>query len=153
MLYDQAQLVSSYVDAYQVTGEEFFADIARRTCDYVLRDLTSPAGGFYSAEDADSEGVEGKFYVWTLAEIENILGEKSEAFCPKKISGEDENNEDLTERTRKRGRQPKTINSVYKDNHPLEVDDSDKEETLLYTKYFLLLLIFFIFHIVFKARN
>ncbi len=81
MLYDQAQLVSSYVDAYQVTGEEFFADIARRTCDYVLRDLTSPDGGFYSAEDADSEGVEGKFYVWTHTEIKNILGEKAEAFC------------------------------------------------------------------------
>ena len=81
MLYDQAQLVSSYVDAYQVTGEEFYADIARRTCDYVLRDLTSPDGGFYSAEDADSEGVEGKFYVWTRTEIENILGEKAEVFC------------------------------------------------------------------------
>ncbi len=81
MLYDQAQLVSSYVDAYQVTGDRFFTDIARRTCDYVLRDLTSPAGGFYSAEDADSEGVEGKFYVWTRTEIENSLGEKAEAFC------------------------------------------------------------------------
>ena len=81
MLYDQAQLVSSYVDAYQVTGEPFYADIARRTCDYVLRDLTSPAGGFYSAEDADSEGVEGKFYVWTRAEIETVLREKADAFC------------------------------------------------------------------------
>ena len=81
MLYDQAQLVSSYVDAYQVTGFPFFADIARRTCDYVLRDLTSPAGGFYSAEDADSEGVEGKFYVWTRAEIETLLGDRAAAFC------------------------------------------------------------------------
>ena len=81
MLYDQAQLVSSYVDACQVTGDEFFADIARRTCDYVLRDLTSLSGGFYSAEDADSEGVEGKFYVWNRAEIEGILGENSAAFC------------------------------------------------------------------------
>jgi uncharacterized protein YyaL (SSP411 family) len=69
MLYDQAQLVSSYCDAFQITGDPFFADIARRTCQYVLRDLTAPDGGFYAAEDADSEGVEGKFYVWSKAEI------------------------------------------------------------------------------------
>jgi uncharacterized protein YyaL (SSP411 family) len=78
MLYDQAQLVSSYIDAYQITRDPFFADIARRTCDYVLRDMTSPDGGFYSAEDADSEGVEGRFYVWTRAEVEQIAGED---FC------------------------------------------------------------------------
>ncbi len=71
MLYDQAQLVSSYVDAYQITHDAFYADIARRTCDYVLRDMTDPEGGFYSAEDADSEGVEGKFYVWQKSEIAN----------------------------------------------------------------------------------
>ena len=83
MLYDQAQLVSSYIDAYQITRDPFYADIARRTCDYVLRDMTSPEGGFYSAEDADSEGVEGKFYVWTRDEIEAIIGdkEKAEIFC------------------------------------------------------------------------
>jgi uncharacterized protein len=83
MLYDQAQLVSSYIDAYQITHDPFYAEIARRTCDYVLRDMTSPEGGFYSAEDADSEGVEGKFYVWTRDEIEKIIGdkEKAEAFC------------------------------------------------------------------------
>jgi hypothetical protein len=83
MLYDQAQLVSSYVDAYQITREPFYADIAKRTCDYVLRDMTSPEGGFYSAEDADSEGVEGKFYVWTREEIDKIIGDsgKSDVFC------------------------------------------------------------------------
>ena len=81
MLYDQAQLVSSYIDAYQITHDPFYADIARRTCDYVLRDLTSPEGGFYSAEDADSEGVEGRFYVWTRDEIEKALGNRAEAFC------------------------------------------------------------------------
>jgi len=78
MLYDQAQLVSSYIDAYQLTHDEFFSDIARRTCDYVLRDMTSPDGGFYSAEDADSEGVEGKFYVWTQPEIEAVLSGRSD---------------------------------------------------------------------------
>ncbi len=83
MLYDQAQLVSSYIDAYQITHDPFYADIARRTCDYVLRDMTSPEGGFYSAEDADSEGVEGKFYVWTRDEIDKIIGDKEKAgiFC------------------------------------------------------------------------
>ncbi|HUK83260.1 MAG TPA: thioredoxin domain-containing protein [Verrucomicrobiae bacterium] len=81
MLYDQAQLVCSCVDAYQITHDPFFADIARRTCDYVLRDMTAPDGGFYSAEDADSEGVEGKFYVWTRKEIEQVLGDKAESFC------------------------------------------------------------------------
>jgi uncharacterized protein len=81
MLYDQAQLVCSYVDAYQITHDPFYADIARRTCDYVLRDMTGPGGGFYSAEDADSEGVEGKFYVWTRKEIQEILGDKAEALC------------------------------------------------------------------------
>ncbi len=81
MLYDQAQLVTSYIEAYQITRDVFFADIARRTCDYVVRDMTSPDGGFYSAEDADSEGVEGKFYVWTRKEIEEIIGDKAEAFC------------------------------------------------------------------------
>ncbi len=81
MLYDQAQLVSSCVDARQITHDPSYADIARRTCDYVLRDMTSPDGGFYSAEDADSEGVEGKFYVWTREEIEKILGDRADAFC------------------------------------------------------------------------
>jgi uncharacterized protein len=83
MLYDQAQLVCSYVDAYQITRDSFYADIARRTCDYVLRDMTNPEGGFYSAEDADSEGVEGKFYVWTRGEIDRINGDKDKAelFC------------------------------------------------------------------------
>ena len=73
MLYDQAQLLGSYLDAYQITHDPFYADIARRTCDYVLRDMTGPDGGFYSAEDADSEGVEGKFYVWTREEVEKVL--------------------------------------------------------------------------------
>src|ERR1017187_3006118 len=81
MLYDQAQLISSYVDAYQITHDPFYAEIARRTCDYVLRDMTGPDGGFYSAEDADSDGVEGKCYVWTRAEIEKVLGPRADAFC------------------------------------------------------------------------
>jgi hypothetical protein len=83
MLYDQAQLISSYIDAYQITHDAFYADIARHTCDYVLRDMTSSEGGFYSAEDADSEGAEGKFYIWTREEIDQIIGHKetSDVFC------------------------------------------------------------------------
>jgi hypothetical protein len=89
MLYDQAQLVISYLDAYQVTRDEFFARIARETLDYVLRDMTDPGGGFYSAEDADSpdpgnpsHSSEGAFYLWTKAEIEKILGiDDAKIFC------------------------------------------------------------------------
>jgi uncharacterized protein YyaL (SSP411 family) len=73
MLYDQALLALAYVEAYQVTGAMKFMVSARETLDYVLKDLASPEGGFYSAEDADSEGEEGKFYLWTLEEIKATL--------------------------------------------------------------------------------
>jgi uncharacterized protein YyaL (SSP411 family) len=73
MLYDQAQLVQLYLDAYVVSGEARFADVARDILRYVLRDMTHPEGGFYSAEDADSEGHEGKFYCWTQAELKTLL--------------------------------------------------------------------------------
>ena len=76
MLYDQALLIPAYLDAYQITGQESFADIARKSIEYVDRDLGSPEGGFYSAEDADSEGEEGKFYLWRLADFEAVLGEE-----------------------------------------------------------------------------
>jgi uncharacterized protein YyaL (SSP411 family) len=76
MLYDQAQLVHSYLDAYQLKHDEFEAGVARSTIEYVLRDLTHSEGGFFSAEDADSEGEEGKFYVWTADELEAILGKE-----------------------------------------------------------------------------
>jgi uncharacterized protein YyaL (SSP411 family) len=73
MLYDNAKLVQLYLDAHLVSGEPRHADIVRSTIAYVLRDMTHPEGGFYSAEDADSEGQEGKFYCWTLAELESLL--------------------------------------------------------------------------------
>jgi uncharacterized protein YyaL (SSP411 family) len=74
MLYDQALLAMAYLEAYQVTGDEHYADVAREIFTYVLRDMTSPEGGFYSAEDADSEGEEGLFYTWTPAEVVEVLG-------------------------------------------------------------------------------
>jgi uncharacterized protein YyaL (SSP411 family) len=73
MLYDNALLARLYLEAYQATGDTFYRRIAEETLDYVARDMTAPEGGFYSAEDADSEGMEGKFYVWTPAEIEGAL--------------------------------------------------------------------------------
>src|SRR5207302_3347598 len=71
--YDNAQLVQLYLDAYLVSGKAHHAQIVRDTLQYVLRDMTHPEGGFYSAEDADSEGKEGKFYCWTRAELAQLL--------------------------------------------------------------------------------
>jgi uncharacterized protein YyaL (SSP411 family) len=75
MLYDNAQLVVAYTEAYQVTRDPFYADVVHETLNYLLRDMRDAGGGFHSSEDADSEGQEGKFYIWTLDEIEEMLGE------------------------------------------------------------------------------
>jgi uncharacterized protein YyaL (SSP411 family) len=73
MLYDNAQLSRLYLQAYQVTGDAFYREIAEEIYDYILREMTAPEGGFYSATDADSEGEEGKFFVWTLDELRQAL--------------------------------------------------------------------------------
>ncbi len=81
MLYDQALLALAYVETYQLTRNEEYAQTAREIFTYVLRDMTAPEGGFYSAEDADSEGEEGKFYLWTVDEVREILDtEEAELF-------------------------------------------------------------------------
>jgi hypothetical protein len=77
MLYDQAMMALAYTEAYQATGAKQYQETAEQTFEYVQRDLTSPGGAFFSAEDADSEGREGKFYVWTAAELKQVLGEKA----------------------------------------------------------------------------
>jgi uncharacterized protein YyaL (SSP411 family) len=78
MLYDQALIAIAYIEAFQATGLKEYAHTAGEIFEYVLRDMTSPEGGFYSAEDADSQGEEGRFYVWTEEEVRTILG-KDEA--------------------------------------------------------------------------
>ncbi|MCI0451743.1 MAG: thioredoxin domain-containing protein [Candidatus Latescibacteria bacterium] len=74
MLYDQALLLLAYTEAYHATRNDGYRRTAEEIAAYVMRDLSAPEGGFYSAEDADSEGEEGKFYVWTLAELRDVLG-------------------------------------------------------------------------------
>ncbi len=82
MLYDNALLALSYLEAYQAAGDKIFSEIADMIFTYVLRDMTSEEGGFFTAEDADSEGVEGKFYLWTPQEVIEVLGEeKGQELC------------------------------------------------------------------------
>jgi uncharacterized protein len=80
MLYDNALLALAYAEAWQVTKRPDFARVLRSTLDYVLREMTAPGGGFYSATDADSEGEEGTFFVWTEDEIRRLLGAQAERF-------------------------------------------------------------------------
>lgn len=80
MLYDNGQLVSLYSDAYRVTKNERYKDVVYETLAFVERELSDASGGFYSALDADSEGEEGKFYVWTITELQNLLGADLKAF-------------------------------------------------------------------------
>ena len=75
MLYDNALLAGAYLDAYQVTGDDDYARVARETLDYVLREMQHAEGGFFSTQDADSEGVEGKFFVWKPQAVRDLLGE------------------------------------------------------------------------------
>ena len=81
MLYDNALLALAYTEAWQVTKRPDFARVVRTTIDYLLRDMASPEGGFYSATDADSEGVEGKYFVWSAAEIRQRLGPEADRFA------------------------------------------------------------------------
>ncbi len=92
MLYDQALLAMAYLEAYQATGDEYFSTTAREIFTYVLRDMVSEEGGFFSAEDADSEGVEGKFYVWSEDEIREILSPEDADLAVKHFNIQKEGN-------------------------------------------------------------
>lgn len=81
MLYDNALLAQVYVEAWQLTKNNAYKNIAQEILGYVLRDMTHPEGGFFSAEDADSEGHEGLFYTWTIDEVNKVLGEDAPHFC------------------------------------------------------------------------
>lgn len=80
-LYDQALIINAYIEAYQITGNELYADIAKKTLDFILRELINSEGVFYSGLDSDTEGEEGKFYIWTRDEIFRLLGTDAELFC------------------------------------------------------------------------
>jgi uncharacterized protein YyaL (SSP411 family) len=82
MLYDNALLARAYVHGWQVSGDPILRRTAEETLDWVLREMTGPEGGFYSALDADSEGVEGKFYVWTIDELHDVLGDDADVALP-----------------------------------------------------------------------
>ncbi len=92
MLYDQAMLAMAYTEAYQATGKEDYGKTAREIFTYVLRDMTAPEGGFCSAEDADSEGEEGKFYLWTQEEVRQALGNEEANFVAKVFNIEKDGN-------------------------------------------------------------
>ena len=92
MLYDQAMLAMAYTEAYQATGKEDYGKTAREIFTYVLRDMTAPEDGFYSAEDADSEGEEGKFYLWTQEEVRQALGNEEADFVARVFNIEKDGN-------------------------------------------------------------
>jgi uncharacterized protein YyaL (SSP411 family) len=81
MLYDQALISMAYLEAFQATGNLTYQNIAEEVFEYVIRDMQSPQGGFYSAEDADSEGIEGKFYLWRKSDIDRLLGGDAPLIC------------------------------------------------------------------------
>ena len=81
MLYDNALLSSVYVEAYQITKDPFYLNVVTKTLEYVLREMTTDSGLFFSAQDADTNGEEGQTFVWKKREIESVLGDDADIFC------------------------------------------------------------------------
>ena len=123
MLYDNALLAIAYLEAYQVTGKGLYREIAEKIFSYILREMASPEGAFYSAEDADSEGVEGKFYLWTPEEIKKMLGENTGGkFCSVY---------DITKQGNFAGSNiPNLLNSEYGDLEKIEYDFAEERVRL-----------------------
>lgn len=103
MLYDQALIADAYMEAYQVTGKELYKETAESTLDYVLRDLTSPEGGFYCGEDADVDGQEGAYYLWTMDEIRKVLSPEETELVTKVFNLKEEGNFEEEIRGKKTG--------------------------------------------------
>ncbi len=103
MLYDQALIAIAYTENYQVTGKKLYKEAAEGILDYVLRDLTSPEGGFYCGEDADVEGEEGIYYLWTLEEIRNVLSPEDSELITKVFNLKEEGNFEEEIRGKKTG--------------------------------------------------
>jgi uncharacterized protein YyaL (SSP411 family) len=109
MLYDNALLTVSYLEAFQATGGDSYRDVVAETLGWVLREMTGPEGAFYSTLDADSEGEEGKFYVWTKEEIEQVLGEEDARLFNAVYGVEEQGNWDDPHERHLAGRRPKNI--------------------------------------------
>ena len=103
MLYDQALIADAYTEAYQVTGKELYKETAESTLDYVLRDMTSPEGGFYCGEDADVDGQEGAYYLWTMDEIRKVLSPEETELVTKVFNLKEEGNFEEEIRGKKTG--------------------------------------------------
>ena len=113
MLYDQALLAMAYIETYQATGKKEYEETAREIFTYVMRDMTAEGGGFYSAEDADSEGEEGKFYLWSQDEIQQLLTEEETRALFTVFNTTPEGNFSEEATGRKTGRQHFTPDTIY----------------------------------------
>ena len=123
MLYDNALLILAYCEAYEVTQKALYLEVAEKTAAYILREMTHPDGGFYSAQDADSDGEEGKYYLFVPKEIKNLMGsQEGEAFC---------RHFDITESGNFEG---KNIPNLLKSNYEEPYNDEVLERVLQYRK-------------------
>lgn len=123
MLYDNALLAMAYLECYRLTGKEFYAGVSRDIFSYVLRDMTGPEGEFFSAEDADSEGEEGKFYLWSRDEIEVVLGEQAEQWAK---------TYDISQSGNFEGRNIPNLTRTKPDYEPRQIMEEQRQKLLAY---------------------
>ncbi|MGD9202812.1 MAG: thioredoxin domain-containing protein [Chitinispirillia bacterium] len=133
MLYDQALLIIALLEAYQITHNNRYTEIVNETVDYILRDMTHSEGGFYSAEDADSENEEGRFYLWTYDEIIAVLGkERGNVFCEFYSIDPKGNFEGRTILTSKFSKQEFSCNRNISEDEITEILDESKKKLMKY---------------------